>query len=193
MFIQDPNIQDEGKILNLIFNLIDLMNKERNFFKENELDKILELITNTQTNLRVSEELFRIFKSELYEKKFDSLIPIIKSEVNSFRGIRMQIMRQLANENPLYSKRQKQLNEFIINSYEKSKDLELKKILEIILSKSRRLCGNSECKALINLHKDYEEIITCNVCCKSYCETCQETQYPIKQCNFCNTFVCAQH
>jgi len=192
-FIQDPNIQDEGKTLNLIFDLIDLMNKERNFFKENDLGNILELITNTQTNFKVRDELFRIFKSELYKKNFDSLIPIIKSEDNSYRGIKMQIMRQLANENPMHSKHQKQLNEFIINSYEKSKDLELKKNLEIILSKSRRLCGNSECKALINLHKDFEEIITCNICGKSFCETCQDTQYTIKQCNYCNTFVCVQH
>ena len=36
-FIQEPTIQEEGKILNLVFNLIGLMNKEKNIFKESAL------------------------------------------------------------------------------------------------------------------------------------------------------------
>ena len=99
----------------------------------------------------------------------------------------------MASENPRYSRNLKKIEGFIIDSYQKSQDMEYKELLEKILMKSRKICGNPKCKAIINLHKDYEEILACNLCGEVNCETCQKAQYPIRQCDFCNTSVCVQH
>ena len=192
-FIQEPTIQEEGIILNLVFNLIDLMNREKSIFKESDLENIIEIIIDGETNPNVRAKLFKIFKSELYSKRFDSLIPIIENEAHFFREIKLEIIKQLASENPRYSRNLKKIEGFIIDSYQKSQDMEYKELLEKILLKSRKICNNPKCKAIINLHKDYEEILACNSCGEVYCETCQKAQYSIRQCDFCNASVCVQH
>ena len=166
-----------------ILRTLKLVNLDSREFKDEKLPEILIKITKNQISTNYSQILLDVFEEFYFKDNIDIIKEVLKDEDSSIQ-LKKNILQRLSSR-PRESFEVSELQETLVELFEKRGDYGLKDLLEKILLKIGKIC--SGCKSTIN--KPIDKIPICYHCNQIYCESCSSEENSLLKCS-CGLWIC---